>query len=221
MVFSLLISAIVWNLGTWYLGLPASSSHTLIGSIMGVGVMNSLMNSGGIANGINWPQVQKVGLTLLISPLVGFICTAILFLLVKFLIRKPELYVAPEPKKAPPWWIRILLWFTCGGVSFAHGSNDGQKGMGLLMLILVGIVPGMYALDLSTSSDSLAKIAAMSQNASAIIQKHAGGEPVEKTAAAKTLSDYLKTSGTFSDQIFPALAEKNSEIKPNSQIANL
>jgi inorganic phosphate transporter, PiT family len=213
MVFSLLISAIVWNLGTWYLGLPASSSHTLIGSIMGVGVMNSLMNSGGFMNGINWAQAQKVGLTLLISPLVGFICTAILFLVVKFLIRKPELYVAPEPKKAPPWWIRILLWFTCGGVSFAHGSNDGQKGMGLLMLILVGIVPGMYALDLSTDSDSLAKLAAMSHDATAIVQKHAVGEPMEKTEATKILGAYIKTSGTFSDNVFNALAEKNSEIQ--------
>jgi inorganic phosphate transporter, PiT family len=142
MVFSLLISAIVWNLGTWYLGLPASSSHTLIGSIMGVGLMNSMMNSGGILAGINWAKAKDVGMALLVSPIVGFVCTAILFLLIKALIRKPELYAAPVPGKAPPLWIRAILCFTCTGVSFAHGSNDGQKGMGLLMLILVGIVPG-------------------------------------------------------------------------------
>jgi PiT family inorganic phosphate transporter len=95
MVFSLRISAIVWNLGTWYLGLPASSSHTLIGSIMGVGLMNSMMNSGSLMGGINWDKAKDVGLSLLISPVVGFACTAILFLLVT-LVRKPELYAAPE-----------------------------------------------------------------------------------------------------------------------------
>jgi inorganic phosphate transporter, PiT family len=213
MVFSLLISAIVWNLGTWYLGLPASSSHTLIGSIMGVGVMNSMMNSGGILGGINWAKAHDVGLALLISPLVGFFCTAILFLLVKALVRKPELYAAPDPKKAPPLWIRAILCLTCTGVSFAHGSNDGQKGMGLLMLILVGIVPGMYALDLSTNADSLAQLTTMSQSATTIFEKHASGVPMEKTEATKTLGTYIKTGGAFSDNVFTALAEKNAEIQ--------
>jgi PiT family inorganic phosphate transporter len=209
-----LISAIVWNLGTWYLGLPASSSHTLIGSIMGVGMMNSIMNSGGIMAGINWAKAQDVGLALLISPVVGFVCTALLFLLIKLLVRKPELYAAPDPKKAPPLWIRGILCLTCTGVSFAHGSNDGQKGMGLLMLILVGIVPGMYALDLSTNADALGQLTTMSQSAAAMIEKHAGAAPMENDAAGKILSAYLKTGGAFSDQVFAALAEKNSEIEP-------
>ena len=214
MVFSLLISAIVWNLGTWYLGLPASSSHTLIGSIMGVGMMNSMMNSGGILAGINWAKAKDVGMALLISPVVGFVCTALLFLLIKALVRKPELYSAPDPKKAPPLWIRGILCLTCTGVSFAHGSNDGQKGMGLLMLILVGIVPGMYALDLSTNADALGQLTTMSQSAAVVIEKHAGAAPMEKAAAGKILSAYLKTGGAFSDQVFAALAEKNSEIAP-------
>ena len=212
MVFALLISAIIWNLGTWYLGLPASSSHSLIGSIMGVGIMNSLLNSGGILGGVNWAQAQKVGLTLLISPLVGFVGTAILFLLAKALIRKPELFVAPEPKKAPPWWIRGILWFTCTGVSFAHGSNDGQKGMGLLMLVLVGIVPGMYALDLSTPETSLNHLTAMSQKVAVILEHREPGPVPVATGASKTLDDYLKTGGAFSETVFPALAEKNQEI---------
>jgi PiT family inorganic phosphate transporter len=212
MVFSLLISAIVWNLGTWYLGLPASSSHTLIGSIMGVGLMNSLMNSGGILAGINWAKAKDVGLALLISPLVGFVCTAILFLLIKALVRKPELYAAPDLGKAPPLWIRGILCLTCTGVSFAHGSNDGQKGMGLLMLILVGIVPGMYALNLSTTADSLGQLTAMSQSAATFLQKNTVGVPLEAAAAAKTLDSYLKSGGAFSDKVFAALAEKNNEI---------
>jgi PiT family inorganic phosphate transporter len=208
----LLISAIVWNLGTWYLGLPASSSHTLIGSIMGVGLMNSFMKSGNVLAGINWAKAKDVGMALLVSPLVGFICTAILFLLIKALIRKPELYSAPAPGKAPPLWIRGILCFTCTGVSFAHGSNDGQKGMGLLMLTLVGIVPGMYALNLSTSAESIGQLIVLSQNATAILEKHSSGVPLEKETASETLSAYLKTGGVFSDNVFVALAEKNTEI---------
>jgi PiT family inorganic phosphate transporter len=218
MVFSLLISAIVWNLGTWYLGLPASSSHTLIGSIMGVGLMNSMMNSHGFLAGINWAKAKDVGLSLLISPVVGFVCTAILFLLIKALIRKPELYAAPAPNKAPPLWIRGILCLTCTGVSFAHGSNDGQKGMGLIMLILVGILPGIYALDLSTNADSMGQLTTMSQNVIQVCGKHAAGATANAETANQVLSDYLKTDGAFSETVFAALAEKNREIA--SALAN-
>ncbi len=212
MVFSLLISAILWNLGTWYLGLPASSSHTLIGSIMGVGLMNSMLNSGSLRGGINWSKAEDVGLSLLVSPIVGFVCTAILFLLIKTLVHKPELYSEPDPKKAPPLWIRGILCLTCTGVSFAHGSNDGQKGMGLLMLILIGIVPGIYALDLSTKADSIQQLTVMSQSAAAILQKH-GGQTLDAKTANTTIASYLKTGGTFSDDVYSALAEKNDEVQ--------
>jgi inorganic phosphate transporter, PiT family len=218
MVFSLLISAIVWNLGTWYFGLPASSSHTLIGSIMGVGLMNSIMHSGSFMTGLNWAKAKDVGMALLVSPAVGFACTAILFLLLKALVRKPELYAAPDPKKAPPLWIRGILCLTCTGVSYAHGSNDGQKGMGLLMLVLVGIVPGMYALDMTTGSTAIGQLTTMSQSATVIIARHTNGAPMEKDAAARVLGDYTKASGVFSDQVFAALAEKNEEI--GSYLAN-
>src|SRR5712675_86812 len=140
MVFALLIAAIIWNLGTWYFGLPASSSHTLIGSIIGVGVANALMQGQDGTSGVDWGQAAAIGRALLISPLVGFCAAGLLLLLMKFLIRQPELYAAPEGNKAPPLWIRSILILTCTGVSFAHGSNDGQKGMGLIMLILIGTV---------------------------------------------------------------------------------
>ncbi len=212
MVFSLLISAIVWNLGTWWLGLPASSSHTLIGSIMGVGLMNALMTSGSAIGGVNWVKAKEIGMSLLISPLVGFICAALLLLLLKILIKKPELYAAPDPKKAPPLWIRSILCLTCTGVSFAHGSNDGQKGMGLLMLILIGLVPGVYALNLATDIRSIDQLIAQSKAAAALIEKSAGSTAMDEKTATATLNAYLKNSGTFSDQVFPALAEKNREI---------
>jgi PiT family inorganic phosphate transporter len=212
MVFSLLISAIVWNLGTWYLGLPASSSHTLFGSIMGVGLMNSLMNSGGIMAGVNWAKAKDIGMSLLVSPIVGFICTALLFLLIKLLVKKPELYSEPDPKKAPPLWIRAILCLTCTGVSFAHGSNDGQKGMGLIMLILIGIVPGVYALNLATAPGSVDTLISDSHGAAAVIEKLAAGVTADAPTASKTLAAYLKSGGAFNKDVFPALAEKNKEI---------
>src|SRR5579862_1477479 len=149
MVFALLIAAIIWNLGTWWLGLPASSSHTLIGSIIGVGVANALMHGRDGTSGVDWGQATKVGYSLLISPVVGFIFAALLLLLLKALVKNPALYKEPKGDRAPPWWIRGLLILTCGGVSFAHGSNDGQKGMGLIMLILIGTMPLAYALNRS------------------------------------------------------------------------
>src|SRR5215470_15707322 len=147
MVFALLIAAIIWNLGTWYLGIPASSSHTLIGSIIGVGIANALMSGQDGTSGVDWTKAIEIGWSLLLSPLFGFCAAAILFLLLKFIVRNPDLYTAPKGEQPPPWWIRGILILTCTGVSFAHGSNDGQKGMGLIMLILIGTVPTAYALN--------------------------------------------------------------------------
>lgn len=147
MVFALLIAAIIWNLGTCLLGLPASSSHTLIGSIIGVGVANALMHGRDGTSGVDWAQATKIGYSLLLSPMIGFFVAGLLLLLLKTLIKNKELYTEPKGNKPPPVWIRGLLILTCTGVSFAHGSNDGQKGMGLIMLILVGTVPMAYVLN--------------------------------------------------------------------------
>src|SRR3984957_15199314 len=147
MVFALLVAAIIWNLGTWYFGLPSSSSHTLIGSIIGVGIANQLMGPTTGTRGVDWAQATNIGKTLLISPVVGFVCAGLLLLVTKRLVPDKRLYQAPVGDAPPPMWIRALLVGTCTGVSFAHGSNDGQKGMGLIMLILVGTVPLAYALN--------------------------------------------------------------------------
>src|ERR1700729_1441800 len=172
MVFALLISAIIWNVGTWYLGLPASSSHTLIGSIMGVGLANSLISGHVFGEGVNWAKASEVFSSLIVSPIIGFVCSALLFLVVKFLVRKPELYQAPDPAKAPPWWIRSILVLTCTGVSFAHGSNDGQKGMGLIMLILIGIVPTAYALNRAMDPAQVATFQSAAKGAEDALHAH-------------------------------------------------
>jgi len=147
MVLSLLLAGVIWNLGTWWMGLPVSSSHTLIGSIIGVGMANSLLTRGNPFYGVNWAQVQKVGMALLISPLIGFVSATLMLLAMKLVFKNPNLYHPPGEGDEPPSWIRGVLLATCGGVSFAHGSNDGQKGMGLILLVLIGFLPTYYALD--------------------------------------------------------------------------
>jgi len=165
MVFALLTAAIIWNLGTWYFGLPSSSSHTLIGSIIGVGLANQLMSTATATSGVDWGQASKIGRSLLISPLVGFSCAALLLLAMRALVKSKHLYEAPVGVKPPPFFIRCLLLLTCTGVSFAHGSNDGQKGMGLIMLILIGTVPTAYALNHATSARESQDFIAVSQQA--------------------------------------------------------
>jgi PiT family inorganic phosphate transporter len=214
MVFSLLLSAIIWNLGTWYLGLPASSSHSLIGSIVGVGLMNSLLSPAtAFGEGVNWSKVGDTAEALLFSPLIGFFLAGGLLLLAKLLLRIPALYAAPEGDRPPPWWIRGILIFTCTGVSFAHGSNDGQKGMGLIMLILVGIVPTVFALNLSTTPVTLAKLNASTVAFSSTLSAHgieASAVPHEQ--ASQALSRYL-TTGAFGPQVMPALASINASVQ--------
>ncbi|NCX97185.1 MAG: anion permease [Planctomycetia bacterium] len=160
MVLALLLAAIIWNFATWYRGLPASSSHSLIGSIMGVGMMNAWLEHGSLSKGINWHKASEVGAALLFSPLIGFGLAAGLLLLLQKLVPAKELYEPPKDDSPPPWWIRGLLIGTCTGVSFAHGSNDGQKGMGLIMLVLIGIVPAAYALDMGSSQEQVAAMVA-------------------------------------------------------------
>ncbi len=212
MVFALLISSIVWNLGTWYLGLPASSSHTLIGSIVGVGLMNSLMSpDSAFGEGVNWIKVEDTVKALIFSPLLGFCAAALLLLAAKALIRNPALYRAPEGNKPPPMWIRALLVFTCTGVSFAHGSNDGQKGMGLIVLILVGIVPTVFALNLDTSSDALHRLATTAATFSSSLDRlpETQARPANLETAHKQLTQYLR-SGKVAPETLPALAAVNA-----------
>jgi PiT family inorganic phosphate transporter len=158
MVLSILVAATAWNLGTWYLGLPASSSHTLIGSILGVGLANSLLSGNGL-DGINWTKAGEVATALLLSPLIGFGLAATCLFLSRRLIRNPQVHKAAEGDQPPPGWVRGLLIGTCTGVSFAHGSNDGQKGMGLIMLILIGMLPAHYALNPHTDTAGYAAVA--------------------------------------------------------------
>jgi inorganic phosphate transporter, PiT family len=210
MVFALLIAAILWNLGTWAFGLPASSSHTLIGSIIGVGVMNAIMRGRDGTSGVDWSKAKEVGEALLLSPLFGFALAAALLLLLRSIVRVPALYAEPKGNEPPPWWIRGILILTCTLVSFFHGSNDGQKGMGLIMLILIGTVPTAYALNRALPDSQIEIFAQTSQAASAVINQKAAGHTVLGNPRP-AVTNYV-TSRTINEGTFPSLAALVKDI---------
>ena len=307
MVFALLIAAIIWNLSTWWFGLPASSSHTMVGSIIGVGIANQLMSVHTGTSGVDWEQATKVFKVLLISPVIGFGAAALLLLLSKlFILTKPAkefaihydanhrnplwalptivltgipgayifnwvaplifglfgapgmavwqpiqnfqsthspyglyivmlfvgilgfyllslfarivienadvLYSAPKGNTPPPWPIRALLIFTCSGVSFAHGSNDGQKGMGLIMLILIGTVPTAYALNHAVSAHDTQSFIAASQQAGQVLDRHVDKNGILGADARAEVTDYIRTKQVQPDTVL-ALRELVSDLK--------
>jgi PiT family inorganic phosphate transporter len=216
MIFALLIAAIVWNLSTWWFGLPASSSHTMVGSIIGVGLANQLLNMHSGTSGVDWAQATKVFKVLLISPLIGFGAAALLMLVSKRLIKYPSLYEAPKDNQPPPWPIRALLLLTCSGVSFSHGSNDGQKGMGLIMLILIGTMPTAYALNHAVSAHDIQDFIAASEQAGHILDRHVDPQGILGPDARAEVTDYIRTQQLQPDTVL-ALRELVEDL--NHEVA--
>jgi PiT family inorganic phosphate transporter len=210
MVFALLIAAIIWNLSTWALGLPASSSHTMVGSIIGVGIANQIMAGNNGTAGVDWDQVTKVFKVLLISPLFGFGIAWLLMILVKKLVKYPALFTAPKGEEPPPFLIRALLVLTCTGVSFGHGSNDGQKGMGLIMLILIGTVPTAYALNHAVGPKDVIDFVAVSQQVTTILNSHVDKNAI-MTDPRSDVTDFIK-SKQFTPTTMVALRELVGDI---------
>jgi PiT family inorganic phosphate transporter len=192
MVFALLVAAILWNLATWYRGLPVSSSHTMIGSIVGVGLAYRLMMGNTGTSGVDWEQVKKVIAALCVSPLVGFVVAGLVFLLFKLVAKDPRLYQAPKGAAPPPFYIRCLMILMCGGVSYAHGSNDGQKGMGLMMLILVGTVPTAYALNHTMGVSQVQAFAAVSTQVAGALDHYVQPGTLVQNAAPE-LENFVNT----------------------------
>lgn len=155
LVLAILITAIAWNFGTWYFGIPSSSSHTLIGSILGIGIAFYFLPGDVGVSAVNWDKAKDTGLALLLSPLLGFSVAIIVMFLFKRVVKNEVIYKEPIPGKKPPIWIRMLLWLTCGMVSFFHGQNDGQKGVGMIMLILIAVLPYHYAVDQTVNLQSV------------------------------------------------------------------
>lgn len=213
MIFAILVAAIFWNAGTWYLGIPNSSSHCLIGSILGVGLANQLMAQAGVAtSGVDWSQAEKVGKSLFLSPLIGFSAAAMLLLFIKLLARNPRLHTAPKSETPPPWWIRSVLIVTCTAVSFAHGGNDGQKGMGLLMLILIGAAPAAFALNRSLAETEVVAIVRSLEEVEAIAEGRAAAEPLTLAAARAEIGAALTSKTMDSAQAAGALAVLSGDL---------
>jgi len=213
MIFALLIAAIVWNLGTWAFGLPNSSSHALIGSVLGVGLANQFLGGRDGTSGVDWTQALGVLKALAFSPVCGFVLAALLLLALKAVVRGRALYRAPDGEAPPPLWIRALLILTCTLVSFFHGGNDGQKGMGLIMLILIGAAPTAYALNRTmTEADTPAFVQA-SQAASRIFAPRAGGTARPEPGRARSLvGEALKSKDLNRPEVFGALAALSGDI---------
>ena len=213
MVFALLIAAIIWNLGTWALGIPASSSHTLVGSIIGVGIANQLMDvTGSGTSGVDWNQAMGVFRALLISPLFGFAGAALLLLVMRMVVRNRKLYEAPDVSHPPPLWIRGLLIFTCTLVSFFHGSNDGQKGMGLIMLILIGAVPTAYAVNRAMPADETPAFLQTIEQGKAVFEAHTLTGAISVGAARDRVAYAIRTRDFADANVYAGIATLAGEI---------
>jgi len=170
MLVSLFMAALFWNVGTWWFGLPNSSSHCLIGSLVGIAVGNAFVRSRSVSQGVHWGQIWKVLESLAVSPLLGFLLAGALYFLCRRLLHDPHLY-EPVKDKPPIWWMRVILILTCSGVSFAHGTNDGQKSIGLIMLTIIGLFPATYALN-PDAHVSLRDMAAIMRDAAPLIRDY-------------------------------------------------
>lgn len=227
MVFALLLSAIIWNLGTWYFGIPASSSHTLIGAILGVGLANALLTEIALADGVNWKKAIDIAISLVCSPIAGFVVAGLFLLLFKRWKPQSAMHTTPDVrkqtvgKKHPPFWNRLVLVLSAMGVSFVHGSNDGQKGIGLIMLALIGIVPASFVLDLSSSSysinrthDAALQLELLYQRNSDALTEFLALENHEQQAADPAACLPSQTNATFS-----ALQSTLAGVKSYQQLA--
>lgn len=213
MIFALLLAAIGWNLATWYVGLPNSSSHALIGSILGVGFANQLMaTAAGGTSGVDWSQARKVLAALLFSPLLGFAAAFVLLLVMRRLAPDPALYREPAADRPPPRGIRALLVFTCTAVSFAHGGNDGQKGMGLIMLILIGIAPTAYALNRTVPESATPAFVRTSDEAERTFRRLAQGRTTPVENARAMLTQALRDRRIAPPGTYAALAALSGDV---------
>ncbi|HWK35742.1 inorganic phosphate transporter [Sphingomonas sp.] len=214
MIFALLLAAVIWNLATWYVGLPNSSSHTLIGSVLGVGVANQLISAGakGGTAGVDWSQAQKVLTGLWMAPLIGFGAALLLLFVMRRVMRNPRLHTSPAPGAPPPRGIRALLVFTCTAVSFAHGSNDGQKGMGLIMLILIGCAPTAYALNRTLPASATPAFVQSAHQAAAAFDARANGIAVPLDQARTVMTEALQARKVDSPRAFAAMAVTTRDL---------
>jgi inorganic phosphate transporter, PiT family len=185
MLVSLFISALIWNIGTWWLGLPNSSSHCLIGALIGVALGNALVRARSFSDGVHWGQLWKVLEALALSPILGFLLAGGLYLICRRNIHDPHLY-QPAGDKPPIWWMRAVLILTCSGVSFAHGTNDGQKSIGLIMLTIIGLFPAAFGIN-QQAHRSLRDLSGIFQQAAPLVSRYGDDQKSQALAGIDSL----------------------------------
>ncbi|MBY0253291.1 MAG: inorganic phosphate transporter [Methylobacterium organophilum] len=188
MLAALLLSALVWNVGTWWFGLPNSSSHALVGALIGIAAEHALAKGRGLGEGVDWHEVWSVLGSLLASPVLGFVLALGLFRTIAAILHDRHLFEPPKQDEPPVWWMRVLLVFTCTGVSFAHGTNDGQKSIGLIMLAIIGLFPADYAINPSISGDQLAALAQRMPKAAELITRYGNDQRAGASQAVQALA---------------------------------
>jgi inorganic phosphate transporter, PiT family len=192
MLVAMFVAALFWNIGTWWLALPNSSSHCLIGSLIGVAVGNAFVRSRSLADGVHWPQLWKVLEALAVSPVLGFALAGLLYLICRKALHDENLY-KPVSDRPPVWWMRGILILTCSGVSFAHGTNDGQKSIGLIMLTIIGLFPATYALN-PKASESLDQLPMILSQAEPLVFKYGDDEKQMALDAAHSIEQRMDVS---------------------------
>jgi inorganic phosphate transporter, PiT family len=221
MLVSLFLAALSWNIATWWFALPNSSSHCLIGALIGVALGDSLLHSRQLSDGVHWGQLWKVLEALAISPVLGFVLAGALYFICRKTLHDPHLY-EPVTEKPPIWWMRGILILTCSGVSFSHGTNDGQKSIGLIMLTIIGIFPATYALN-PTSHQSLNDMSALMQQAAPLIERYGDDQKASGLAAAQSIEQQANSAGQSGDQsnaVNPS-AQPHLQPGPNSPAAKV
>jgi PiT family inorganic phosphate transporter len=217
MLVSLFLAALSWNIATWWFALPNSSSHCLIGALIGIALGDSLLHARKISDGVHWAQLWKVLEALAVSPVLGFVLAGALYFVCRKTLHDKHLY-EPAKDKPPIWWMRSILVLTCSGVSFAHGTNDGQKSIGLIMLTIIGIFPATYALN-PTSHQSLQDISSFMQQAVPLMQRYGDDQKAAALAAAESIEH--QSGSAQADSAQPGAGPQRLQVGPNSETAKL
>lgn len=221
MLVALFFAALLWNIGTWWFGLPNSSSHCLIGALIGIALGNALIRDRSFSDGVHWPQLWTVLEALAISPVLGFILSGALYFLLRKTVHDKHLY-EPVKDRAPVWWMRSILVLTCTGVSFAHGTNDGQKSIGLIMLTIIGLFPAVYTLN-PQATDALKNLPQLAQQAAPLVERYGDDRKVRAMEAIKHLQDgaaaaVQPTALKLGDAAARDLVLKTEEAKQKSNV---
>jgi PiT family inorganic phosphate transporter len=217
MLVSLFVAALSWNIATWWFGLPNSSSHCLIGALIGIALGDALLHSRDLSAGVHWGQVWKVLEALAVSPLLGLVLAGALYFICRKSLHDPHLY-APVKDTPPIWWMRSILVLTCSGVSFSHGTNDGQKSIGLIMLVIIGIFPATYALN-PASHESLHDMAGLAQRAVPLIERYGDDQKQAGLGAAQAIESQANSApGSVAE---PGAGGRRLQAGPDSTEAKL